>query len=44
MMEDVFDFLRAALPWIVMSLLLAVLLARGSRIKKKRKDEYNDHN
>ena len=25
MMEEVFDFLRAALPWIVMSLLLAVL-------------------
>ena len=34
-METVFDFLRAALPWIAMGLLLAVLAARGAGKKKK---------
>ena len=36
-MEDVFDFLRAALPWIAVGLLLAVFAARGAG--KKKKDE-----
>lgn len=36
MMKDVFDFLRAALPWIAMGLLLAVFCARSAR---KKKDE-----
>lgn len=35
-MKDVFDFLRAALPWIAMGLLLAVFCARSAR---KKKDE-----
>ena len=36
-MENVFDFLRAALPWIAVGLLLAVLIARGTSKKKKEK-------
>ena len=37
-MENVFDFLRAALPWIVVGLLLAVFAARSvGRKKKERK-------
>ena len=34
-METVFDFLRAALPWIAVGLLLAVLSARSAGMKKK---------
>ena len=37
-MENVFDFLRAALPWIVMGLLLAVFAARSAGKKKKEKE------
>ena len=37
-MEAVFDFLRAALPWIVMGLLLAVFAARSAGRKKKEKE------
>ena len=37
-MENVFDFLRAALPWIVMGLLLAVFAARSAGRKKKEKE------
>ena len=37
MMENVFDFLRAALPWIAAGLLLAVLFARRARKKKEEK-------
>lgn len=33
MMKDVFDFLRAALPWIAVGLLLAVFFC-----KKRRED------
>ena len=36
-MENVLAFLRAALPWIAVGLLLAVLFARGAR--KQKKDE-----
>lgn len=35
-METVFDFLRAALPWVAIGLLLAVFAARSA---KKKKDE-----
>ena len=41
-MEAVFDFLRAALPWIAVGLLLAVLLARGAR-KKNNKEQTGDY-
>lgn len=34
-MEHVFDFLRAALPWIAMGLLLAVFFARSTRKKSR---------
>lgn len=37
MMKNAFDFLQAALPWITMGLLLAVLFAKGAR--KKQKEE-----
>lgn len=35
-MKAVFDFLRAALPWVAIGLLLAVFAARSA---KKKKDE-----
>ena len=38
MMENVSDFLRAALPWIAMGLLLAVFAARGAGKKKKEEN------
>ena len=41
-MEDVFDFLRAALPWIAMGLLLAVFSARSAR-KKKDEEQPDDY-
>ena len=41
MMDHVFAFLRAALPWIAVGLLLAVLFARGAR--KKKKEERTDN-
>ena len=37
-METVFDFLRAALPWIAIGLLLAVFFARSAGKKKKEKE------
>lgn len=40
-MENVFDFLRAALPWIAVGLLFAVLFARGAGKKKEEQtDDY----
>ena len=40
-MEAVFDFLRAALPWVAMGLLLAVFAARSAGRKKKEKEINN---
>ena len=37
-MENVSDFLRAALPWVAMGLLLAVFAARSAGRKKKEKE------
>ena len=34
-MKAVFDFLRAALPWIAVGLLLAVFFARSARKNKQ---------
>ena len=42
MMEDVIDFLRAALPWIAMGLLLAVFFARSAK-RKKDEDKKADY-
>ena len=41
-MEAVWDFLRAALPWIAVGLLLTVLAARGAG-KKKKKEHADDY-
>ena len=41
-MENVFDFLRAALPWIAMGLLLAVYFVRSAG-KKKEEDRSADY-
>lgn len=41
-MEEVFTFIRAALPWIAVGLLLAVFGARGAR-KKKKKEQTGDY-
>ena len=41
-MDNVLDFLRAALPWIAVGLALAVLCARGAgkKNKKEKKADY----
>ena len=41
-MEAVYDFLRAALPWVAMGLLLAVFFARSAK-KKKDEDKKGDY-
>lgn len=40
-MENVLDFLRAAMPWVAMGLLLAVFAARSA--KKKTDEEQTDN-
>ena len=40
-MKAVFDFIRAALPWVAMGLLLAVFAARSAGTKKKEKESDN---
>lgn len=40
-MENVIDFIRAALPWIAVGLLLAVFFARSAGKKKKEKQSDN---
>ena len=39
MTDNVLAFLRAALPWVVTGLLLAVFFARNTGSKKKEKEE-----
>ena len=41
MMEAIIDFLRAALPWIVIGLLLAVYFA--GRVGKEKKEDQPDN-
>lgn len=41
-MENIIDFVNAALPWIAIGLLLAVFFARSSR-KKKDSKEYDNY-
>ena len=41
-METVFDFIRAALPWITIGLLLAVFFARSNE-KKQDEDRREDY-
>lgn len=38
-MEVIIDFLRAAMPWIAVGVLLAVFFARGAKHKKKEHDK-----
>ena len=38
MMEAIIDFIRAALPWVAMGLLLAVFAAKSAGRKKKEKE------
>ena len=38
-MYDVFAFLRAALPWVAIGLLLAVFAARSAGKKKEKQDD-----
>ncbi|MGN0745416.1 MAG: hypothetical protein ACI4ML_01940 [Aristaeellaceae bacterium] len=42
-MEAVFDFLRAALPWVAVGLALAVLCVRGAGRKKDDGQERAEH-
>ena len=37
-MDKFYDFMSAALPWIAMGLLLAVIFARAAHSNKKEKD------
>ena len=41
-MNAVFDFLRTALPWIAVGLLLALFFARNAR-KKKNEEQAGDY-
>ena len=41
-MEAVYDFLRAALPWVAIGLLLAVFFARSAK-RKKDEDKKADY-
>ena len=40
-MNSFFEFMRAALPWIAMGLLLAVFFARGAHRKKDKEKKEN---
>ena len=40
-MNGALDFLRAALPWIVFGLVLAVICAQGAHRKKKEEEQGN---
>ena len=38
-MENILDFIKAALPWIAMGLLLAIFFARSAAKKRKNENE-----
>lgn len=42
-MESVIEFIKAALPWVAMGLLLAILAARSIGKKKKSKEQDTDY-
>lgn len=42
-MENVFDFLRTAAPWVAMGLLLAVFAVRSAAKKKKDQEQAGDY-
>ena len=41
-MENVFDFIRAAAPWVAMGLLLAIFAVRSAAKKKKGHEQEPD--
>ena len=42
-MENVFDFVRAAAPWVAMGLLLAIFAVRNTAKKKKNQGQDGDY-
>lgn len=42
-MENIFDFIRAALPWVAMGILLAIFSARSAVLKKKGDNKSDDY-
>ena len=42
-MENVFDFIRAAAPWVAMGLLLAIFAVRSAAKKKKGHEQDGDY-
>ena len=42
-MENVFDFIQAAAPWIAMGLLLAIFAVRSAAKKKKDQEQEVDY-
>ena len=39
-MENAMDFLRAAMPWIAIGLLLVIFFAKKARAKKEKAEDY----
>ena len=42
-MENILEFIRAALPWIAMGLLLAIFVARSAARKRKNESKIDDY-
>ena len=42
-MESILDFIKAALPWIAMGLLLAIFFARSASEKRKNENNSDDY-
>ena len=42
-MENILEFIRAALPWIAMGLLLAIFVARSAAKKRKNESKSDDY-
>ena len=42
-MENILDFIRAALPWIAMGLLLAIFSVRSAAKKRENENKSNDY-
>ena len=42
-MENIFDFIQAALPWVTMGLLLAIFSVRSAAVKRKDDNKCDDY-
>ena len=42
-MENIFDFIQAALPWVAMGLLLAIFSVRSAAVKRKDDNKCDDY-